>query len=600
MRLNGTTKVASLLPVPQAAPLVATAAWPVRSGLVPPLADRFSPRPETAPDLQLLLAGNAAVALTSPSVTSEARSGHDWAGCTGKTQLAASYAEAQWRERALDLLVWVDGSSSASMLSGYVAAAGALTGSQVPGGAESVAASFLSWLARTDRRWLVVLDDVADSSELEGWWPAGPAGRVIVTTRQDQELAGLQDVPAVEVGPFSRREAMSYLVGRLSDHPDQRRGVIDLLQYLDCQPPALAHATAVIASSWMTSTDYQEQFSQRSRALSAPGTPSPAAAGVTWTLCLDQAEQMMRGGSAGSCLALAALLDGHGIPAAIFAAAAACRYLTGDTTQEAREQVQLTLTVLDQVGLISLDRASEPPLVRMDLALQQAVRSALPPETLDQAWRAAAAALVESWPSPEPGPLIGQGLRSAAVALRRATGTRLLADGCHPLLLRAGQSLADASLTGPAVEYWSELTTVAGETFGPGSPECLVTTDWLAAAFVSAGRVSEAVACYQREIVDCGRTYGPDDPRTLAVRLRLGRLLVTVRLFDEAVMVLTSAIGDLERARGLGARTPDPAEARRLLAEAHQGGGGRRARAAFAAAHSRSGRLARFGRNGSH
>lgn len=73
-------------------------------------------------------------------------------------------------------MIWIDASSTASILSGYVAAAQALTGTRVPGIAESVAASFLSWLRETDRRWLIVLDDVPDGSVLQGLWPAGPAG----------------------------------------------------------------------------------------------------------------------------------------------------------------------------------------------------------------------------------------------------------------------------------------------------------------------------------------------------------------------------------------------------------------------------------------
>lgn len=214
--------------------------WPVRCGTVPPLAARFSTRPESAPDLSKALERGAAVALTPRSRRLGAKSSYDWLRCSGKTQLAASYAESQSKARALDLLVWIDGSSTASILSGYVAAAQALTGTLIPGIAESVAASFLGWLTETDRRWLIVLDDVPESSLLRGLWPAGSSGRVVVTTPSTQALVDLPDVLALELGPFSKREAMSYLVGRLSSDPDQRRGAIDLLDDLECQPLALA------------------------------------------------------------------------------------------------------------------------------------------------------------------------------------------------------------------------------------------------------------------------------------------------------------------------------------------------------------------------
>lgn len=54
-------------PVAVAGPLIATASWPVRSGAIPPLADRFSTRPETGPDLRMALDRSPVVALTPRS-----------------------------------------------------------------------------------------------------------------------------------------------------------------------------------------------------------------------------------------------------------------------------------------------------------------------------------------------------------------------------------------------------------------------------------------------------------------------------------------------------------------------------------------------------
>ncbi len=540
--------------LPPAGPLLVTAEWPVRCGAVPPLADRFSTRPETAPDLGMALQRGGAVALTARSRRLGAGSSHDWLRCSGKTQLAAFYAESQWRTHALDLMIWIDASSTASILSGYVAAAQALTGTRVPGIAESVAASFLSWLRETDRRWLIVLDDVPDGSVLQGLWPAGPAGRVVLTTPSAQALVGLPNVLALELGQFSKREAMSYLVGRLSSDPDQRRGAIDLIDDLDCQPMALAQATATVGSSWMTCGDYRDQFYLRSSVFNSPDAAPLPAAGITWTLCVDHSDQLLPGGSAQSCLAIAALLDGHGVPATVFAAPAACSYITGSTTATplAMERAQTALNVLDQAGLIGVDRTSEPAIVRMNPILQRAVRAAMSAEMVEQAATAAAAALLEAWPSPEPGGWLSQSLRASAACMRRATGGLLWSGGCHPLLLRAGQSLDEASLTGPAVDYWAELTAIGDQVFGPGHPESMVTVERLASAFVAAGRVSEAVAWYQRVMAEWGKAYGPDHPRTLAARVRLGRVLVTAGLFDEAISVLTAALNDAERAYGPG------------------------------------------------
>ncbi len=611
VQMNVTAGLDSPAPPPAVGPLGASADWPVRSGQVPPLADKFSTRPETGPDLAMALDRSPIIALVPRSRRVGAGSSHDWLRCNGKTQLAAFYSESQWRTRSVDLLVWIDASSSASILAGYVEAARVITGTRLPGVAESVAASFLGWLSQTDKNWLVVLDDLPDIEVLQGLWPGGPCGQVVITTANTQAMAGLRDVLVVELGPFSRREAMSYLVGRLSSDPDQRRGAIDLIEDLDCQPLALAQATATIGSSWMTCVEYREQFHRRLGVFNPPpGQPLPAA-GVTWTLSVDHADQLLPGGYAQSCLAVAAMLDGHGVPASVFSAPAACAYIAGNSVPagQAAERARMALVVLEQAGLISIDRSTEPPIVRMSPILQRAVRVAMSPNMVEQSALAAAAALLESWPEGERGTWLGQSLRASTACLRRATGGLLWTNGLHPLLLRAGQSLDDASLTGPAVDYWTQLTSTGDQVFGAGHPDSMLVVERLAGAYVAAGRVSEAVAWYQRIMADWGRAFGPDHPRTLAARVRLGRVLVTAGLYEDAIAVLTAALNDAERAygpthpecaiirdevaagyraagelneairlyrlilgereRGLGSQHPDTMQTRQLLAEAY-------------------------------
>src|SRR5215469_519852 len=544
----------SSAPPPAVGPLVAAADFPVRSGQVPPLADRFSTRPETAPDLAMALGRNPVIALAPRSRRFGAGSSHDWLRCSGKTQLAAYFAESQWQSRSIDLLVWIDASSTASILSGYVEAARLITGTRLPGIAESVAASFLTWLSLTDQKWLVVLDDVSDVEVLQGLWPRGPSGKVVITTATTQGMAALPEVLVIEVGPFSRREAMSYLVGRLSSDPDQRRGAIDLIEDLDCQPLALAQSTATIDSSWMTCTEYREQFHRRVSVFNLPPEAAISPAGVTWTLSVDHADQLMPGGFAQSCLAIAAMLDAHGVPASVFSAPSASSYIAGASAQagQAAERVRMALVVLDQAGLVSIDRSTDPPIVRISPVLQRAVRAAMSPIMIEQSALAAAGALLEIWPETEFGTWLGQSLRSSAASLRRATGGLLWRNGLHPLLMRVGQSLDDGSLTSPAIEYWTQLTATGDQVFGPGHPDSMIAVERLAGAYVTAGRIAEAVAWYERIMAEWGRAFGPDHPRTLAARVRLGRVMVTAGRFDDALAVLTAALNDAERAYGPG------------------------------------------------
>ena len=101
--------------------------------------------------------------------------GRDWRESCGKTQLAVAMAQSLWQSGAVDLVIWLTATTRASVLSGYAAAAAAV-GSQFTGNADAVTARFLGWLRDTDRRWLVVLDDLTAAVALDDGFP-WPAGR---------------------------------------------------------------------------------------------------------------------------------------------------------------------------------------------------------------------------------------------------------------------------------------------------------------------------------------------------------------------------------------------------------------------------------------
>ncbi|MGX8904028.1 NB-ARC domain-containing protein [Streptomyces netropsis] len=94
-------------------------------------------------------------------------------GGAGKTQLAAHHARTTWEAGGTDLLVWVTATDRAAILSAYAEAAAAVTGTDDTrhlgtDDPERAAARFLNWAQSTDRRWLIVLDDVADPADLSG------------------------------------------------------------------------------------------------------------------------------------------------------------------------------------------------------------------------------------------------------------------------------------------------------------------------------------------------------------------------------------------------------------------------------------------------
>jgi hypothetical protein len=521
------------------------AAEPVLVGGLPPLADGFVPRTESGRAVLAELTPGAAVALVSarpgsrtpPDAFGPGSRGagtapaDDWRDPAGKTQLAAHAARTLRDTGEISVLVWVSATSQAAVLSAYSEAAAAIEG-QEPGNAERAAARFASWLRETSRPWLVVFDDLAAAAVPSGLWPNSPAGRVLVTATTTAALRTAPSGPirVVPVGPFSRREALTYLVSRLKADVDQRQGAADLVQDLGDEPLALAQASAVIMDSDVLCTDYSGQVARARKTMS--GSESPAAA-ITWALSVEHAD-LLAPDAAEPPLIRAALLDGNGIPAPVL----------GDPG---------AVTALAQARLITVDETTEPPLIRMNRATQAAVRYAMPAGMLAASATAAADALVREWPAGDEPEWLARCLRSCAQALRDLAGDALWSgDGCHEVLLRAGSSLDAARLPGPAVRYWEKLTAGCETRFGREHSRTLAVRERLARAHLRAGRTRESLDWFEQIRSDRVRTLGAYHPATAQAGLDLGRALLTAGKPGDAIGVLAEAAGGYERAKGPG------------------------------------------------
>lgn len=232
--------------------------WPATVGLPPLRAGAFQERPE------LRDAIDAALVEGGAAVVTEVMAGD---GGTGKTQLAAATFA---RTDQLDLRIWVSATSREAILSGYAEAAEVVRTGHATEGAESRATAFLSWLAATDKSWLVVLDDVAEPSDMRGLWPQGHSGRVLVTTRR-RDAALIAHRRVVNVGVFTPREARAYLSDKLSASDRASASVLDEADELAADmgylPLALAHASAVILDDAISCADYRVLLADRTRSL---------------------------------------------------------------------------------------------------------------------------------------------------------------------------------------------------------------------------------------------------------------------------------------------------------------------------------------------
>ena len=531
-----------------------SASWPAWSGAVPPLAECFIPRPETGFDATRGLARGTTVVLTPPAPAGEdGRQAEPGTGGTGKTQLASAFSRALWHNREVDLLAWVPAASRDAVLTGY---AQALAAAGLPGSdadADRAAASFLAWLASTDRPWLVVLDDAADPSDLDGLWPAGPAGMTLVTTRRPASAVGGHDRRVLEVGAFSPREALGYLSARLREDAGMRAGALDLATDLGFQPLALGQAAAVVANSGTDCRGYRAWFADRTRQMPADGAGQDAAiVAATWSLSLDRADQLTPPGMAGHALALMALLDPAGVPGAVLVSPAACDYICGRQatgTPGDQGRVRSVLDVLARVGVVTIDPESASRTVLMHGLVQATIRQVIPPAMLEQVTPAAADALLQAWPADEAEPLIAQALRDCAASLHRAAAGLLWTPEAHPVLFRAGQSLDQARLDGLAISYWQDMI-AASRAVGQPHAGVPLAHDSLAGAYLAAGRAADAAGVYEQSLAEREQALGGDHPDTLVTRGSLAGAWLAAGRQAEAIQLYESTLSDQERVLG--------------------------------------------------
>jgi tetratricopeptide (TPR) repeat protein len=521
------------------------AAGQIRSGPVPYLADCFRSRADSAPGLLGALSPGKTLVLTPPGGQADPADGRR--GGSGKTQLAAFAAESLWQSGGIDLLIWVVASSRDSILTGLVQAFSKARGPDPGDDAEAVAARFVSWLAQTDRQWLLVLDDLADAADLEGVWPEGPAGRVLITTMNPAAVGTDRGAQQLPVGAFSPREALNYMMMRLTADPDQRIGVADLVEDLACWPLALAQASALIGTSGQSCRTYCEQFGRRRTQISRTTGAEPPAEAVTWTLSMEEADRLAPQGAAQQVLALAALLDCHGIPGTVLTRAVASASAAGAADPAL---VRAALVNLERTGLVTIDAENVARTVQLSPVVQAAVQGAMPPQMRDHAAGAAAQGLLQAWPEQDTEPWLALALRSCVSSLRQAATDSLWAAGGYPLLFRAGRSLSSARHTGAAVAHWHDLAATSDRMLGPGEAHALAVRDQLADAFVAARQAPQAVFLYEKIVDARARAHGPEHPDTLAAQLSLGRALMAAGRGEDAIARYEKVVSASDRVQG--------------------------------------------------
>ncbi|MFJ8134328.1 tetratricopeptide repeat protein, partial [Streptomyces hydrogenans] len=531
--------------------------WPRQFGTVPELATAYQHRDAVDQLTAALAAGDTTIQADTPDTTVRADLSGDapavvtGLGGVGKTQLAVHHIQ-QVRHTsglpvpagsvlpstagavgAVDLLLWITASDSATITAAYAQASQELAKAGVPvaGGenADQAAQGFLAWLQTTHKRWLVVLDDVPAAGVLRGLWPpATPTGRTLITTR-NRDGALTEGRRQISVGLFTPDEAVHYLRQRLAgtgvdlDDAELRQLAGDFGHL----PLALAQAASYIRENALTLDEYRTELAEVPLDEALPGIdglPDRQAHTVTaaWTLSIDYANTLAPPGLAQPLLHVLALLDPNDTPDGITAAPALQQHLqqTRDAGMETpgrpvtERDVKRALRVLHRLHLTDI---TADHTLRTHQLLQRTLRETRAPAEIDQLGVIAADALFETWPDQEAP--ASRHYRAATTALATHTVPRYPDNGgLHPVLFRTGTTLGKAGQVTAARNHYQHLHTTAHHLLGPDHPHSLTSRGNLAQWRGEAGDPAGAADAYTELLDDCLRVLGPDHPHTLTSR----------------------------------------------------------------------------------
>jgi len=538
----------------------------------------------------------------------------------GATQLAAAYARmklaAGWR-----LVAWVNAADTGSMQAGLAAVAEAMGLTEDDSGrAVTDASQAVRHLLETDGDGcLLVFDDVDDPEVVSPFVPAnGTAQLLIVSTRHT--APNLTTAVAADV--FTSDEAVSFLIGRTG--LDDEAGAAEVAAVLGHMPLTLALAAPLIRGHRHGYARYLDRLQTVSAEISLAGDdgqPYPRGVARAVLLSLAAIRAADKSGMCSRVMAIMAVLSAAGVRREVLHVAGRAGVLAGGGRRVGADVVDQVLEWLTDQSLLTFSLDGQT--VMMHRLVAQVVRDGLASRGRLGAVCWAAASVLEAHAIAVAGPQDRPAVRRipqqvtalldhttelaevadeelAEILLRLrfislyhlielgdsapqaiAVGEpltedldRLLGPG-HPDTLNARNSLAAAYLAADrvadAISLFEQTLPVLVSQLGPDHPDTLTSQNNLASAYQDAGRVAEAIQLYELNLAERERVLGPDHSGTLTSRGNLAAAYLAAGRADEAIPLLEQTLASRERV--LGRDHPDTQTSRRNLAKAYQDAG---------------------------
>jgi DNA-directed RNA polymerase specialized sigma24 family protein len=538
----------------------------------------------------------------------------------GATQLAAAYARAKLAA-GWPLVAWVNAADTGTMHAGLAAVAEAAGLTEDDSGRPAAdAGQAVRHLLETDGdRCLLVFDDVADPEVVSPFVPADGTARVlIVSTRHtDSNLA-----TAVVADVFGADEALSFLRRRTG--LDDEAGAAEVAAVLGHLPLALALAAPLIRGPRQGYARYLDRLQTMPAEISLEGDDGqryPHGAVRAILLSLETIRAADKMGTCSRVMAILAVLPAAGVRRELLYVAGRAGVLAAGGRRIAADLVDQVLEWLADRSLLTFSRDGQTVMVHRLVA--HVVRDGLIRRRRFGAvcWVAAsvleahaiAVAGLQDRPAVRRIPQqvaalldhtaelaegvdeelaeillrlrfislyhlveLGDSAPQAIVVGEALTADleRLLGTG-HPDTLNASNSLAAAYLAADrvadAIPLFEQTLAALVSQLGPDHPDTLTVQNNLASAYQDAGRVAEGIQLYELNLVERERVLGADHPGTLTSRGNLAAAYLAAGRAAEAVPLLEQTLADRERV--LGPEHADTRTSRRNLAQAYQDAG---------------------------
>jgi RNA polymerase sigma factor (sigma-70 family) len=426
-------------------------------------------------------------------------------------------------------------------------------------------------------RCLLVFDDVADPEALRPFVPADGTARVLVTSTRPSAANLATGVP---VDVFSADAALSFLTGRTG--LDDEAGAAAVAAVLGHLPLALALAAPVIRGQRHGYARYLEGLQRIPAEVIVTGDDGqPYPHGVVRAVLLSLAA-IRAADKTGMCtrvIEIMAVLSAAGVRRELLHVAGRAGVLA---TGGHRVEAALVDRALEWLGDRSLLTFSlDGQTVMMHRLVAQVVRDGLVRRRRLGAVCWVAASVLEAHAIAVAGSPDRSAVRSippqvAALLDHTAEFAGEADEELDELLLRlrfiALYHLIELGDSAPQAVAVGELLTADLERLlGPGHPDTLNSRNSLAAAYLAAGRVADAIALFEQTLVVLQRQLGPDHPDTLTSQNNLasayqdaGRVAEAIQLYEQNLAV---------RERLLGPDHPSALNSRGNLAAAYMAAG---------------------------